>query len=148
MYWKLFKKYLKLKSPYGLINRSPRKKISDKLIYAWASPPDSPYHRTNPLEETKGILEAFYEADEKLFKEAVRCLVNPFGYEIVKKEIPPEEIKASVLHKELNDVSYLSIVHEEDGQITIEEAEKEIKEINEAQEVLEKRKAYLKKIIG
>jgi len=140
--FEFYRRFLSFRSPIALANRLSKKK-SEKTIYSYSMPPDSPFHRANPIDEVKITLEAFREADEKLFRDAANYLLENTGYEVTKIKIQPEYISPSTILKETSEASLMAVKNEEDGKITKEEANAELKEIEEAQDVLERRKVFL-----
>lgn len=134
-----FKRFIREKSPFAL---SHALNISDKAVYSWATDEDSPFHRKTPLDKAVEVLDVFKRHTPELLYEVLCQLAERYGYRLEKLPTK-EDIKLSRLLKEVNDVPQELIKVYEDGELTEEEITNAIREIQEAQEVLAKKKAYL-----
>jgi len=139
MFEEVFRKFIRLKGAFTMANAL---NISEKAVYSWSVEEDSPFFRKNPLHRTTEILDVLKRYSSELLYEVLSEIAERYGYRLEK--LPAEEdIKLSRLLKEINDVPEELMRVYEDGELTEEEITKVIKEIEEAQEVLAKKKAYL-----
>ncbi len=144
MFETIFRKFIKSKGAYTLANSLS---ISEKAIYSWSVEEDSPFFRRNPLDRAVQVLDVLKRYTPELLHEALTEITERYGYRLEK--LPAEEdVKLSRLLKEVNDVPEELLRAYEDGELTEEEITKAIKEIEEAQEVLAKKKAYLQWKLG
>ena len=136
----VFRKFLKLKSPYALSNPL---RVSDKLVYAWASEEDSPFHRRDPITKAVEVLDVLKRHTPDLLFETLTEIVIGYGFRL--EPLPKQEdCPVSKLLKELVDVPEGLLKALEDGELTDQEIDEILKEIDEAENVLNKKKAWLK----
>ncbi|MEM0326822.1 MAG: hypothetical protein QW733_07320 [Desulfurococcaceae archaeon] len=139
MFEEVFRKFIRLKGAFTMANAL---NTSEKAVYSWSMEEDSPFFRRNPLHRAVQVLDVLKRYSPELLYEVLSEIAERYGYRLEK--LPAEEdIKLSKLLKEVSDVPQELIKAYEDGNLTEEEIEKVIKEIQEAQEVLAKKKAYL-----
>lgn len=140
MYNWVFRKFLQKKSPYALSNPLG---VSIKLIYAWASDEDSPFHRRDPLTKAVEVLDTIKRHEPDLLFEILTSIANRYGYRL--EPMPKaEDCPVSKLLRELVDVPEKLLEALEDGELTDEEIDEILREVDEAELVLNKKKSWLK----
>ncbi|WP_457642357.1 hypothetical protein [Persephonella sp.] len=123
-----FREFLKDNDPYPLQAKTGK---SEKAIRSWSQPEDSPFHRTNPIDNCVKVLDVFDERSPQLLFDVLDSIAKRYGYSLCggrKKEY----FSIADLNKELNDVIQTYLEISEDGEITLEEKKIFIKEIREA----------------
>lgn len=121
---------------------------SEKAIRSWSQPEDSPFHRTNPIDNCVKVLDVFDERSPQLLFDVLDSIAKRYGYSICSEK-QKEHYTVAELNKELNDVIQTYLEISEDGEITPEELEEWIKEIREAIYVLNQKLAeFERKVRG
>ena len=115
---------------------------SEKAIRSWSQPPESPFHRTNPIETAVKIFDVLDERDPQALFELLDQIVKRYGYSICSQK-QKDYYSISDLNKELNDVIQTWLEVSEDGQITMEEIKRFMKEMREALYALNQKIAEL-----
>lgn len=104
---------------------------SEKAIRSWAQPEDSPFYRTNPIDNCVKVLDVFDERNPQLLFDVLDSIAKRYGYSICSQK-QKEFYTISELNKELQDVVQIYLEISEDGEINQEEIKVWIKEIREA----------------
>jgi hypothetical protein len=136
----VFRKFLSQKSAYALANSL---RISEKAVYAWSMEEDSPFHRRDPISRAVEILDVINRFYPDLLFEVLTDIANRYKFKL--EALPKDEdCPVSKLLKELVDVPEELLKALEDGELTDEEITRILKEIDEAEAILNKKKAWLK----
>ncbi len=137
-----FSEFLETRSP----NAFRKLSMSEKTVYAWCYPSHLPHARKNPLDRAVEVLDVIFDLEPTIGFTALMEIANRYGYRLEK--LPDnDKVKFSELVKELNDVVQSEAEALEDGKITPEEVERILKELREAERVIARRKAHLKKLL-
>ena len=138
-----FSEFLERRNPYPF---KAKLGVSEKTVYSWVYPNHRPHGRKDPITRAVEVLDVFFEFEPHIGFDVLAEIANRYGYRLEK--LPEEdEVRFSELVKELNDVVQSEAKALEDGKITPEEAERILSEIKEAERVIARRKAYLKKLL-
>jgi len=121
----VFRKFLSQKSAYALANSL---RISEKAVYAWSMEEDSPFHRRDPISRAVEILDVINRFYPDLLFEVLTDIANRYKFKLEALPDVPEELLKAL----------------EDGELTDEEITRILKEIDEAEAILNKKKAWLK----
>ncbi len=116
--------------------------VSENTVRSWAQPPESTFHRPNPIDRCIKVLDLFDQRSPQLLFEVLQAIADRYGYEISSKK-PKEHYQMSVVNEEINDVIQTYLESTEDGDITEEEKARLIKEIKEAIYVLNQKLSEL-----
>lgn len=104
---------------------------SEKAIRSWSQPEDSPFHRTNPIDNCVKVLDVFDERSPQLLFDVLDSVAKRYGYSVCSQK-QKEFYTIAELNKELNDVVQTYLEISEDGEIDPQEIKVWIKEIREA----------------